>query len=303
PENLAILYPLPTEPPVIAAVLSGAGIALMLYASWRARERAPYVLVGSLWFLGTLVPVSGIVQLGKAVSADRFTYVPQIGFFIAVVWGISALVQQRPRIMRQVALIGTAAVIFLSLRSFAYIQHWKDSVSIFSEAASATEGNAIAHGNAGYELARRGALTAAVSHYEASLAISPMNAEVRSNFGVALSRLGNEGEAIEQFKRALADDPSSFGARLNLATHSLKNNKAAEAISYLEELAKADEEPYLVHYWLGRAWAHSGQRDKAITHYQIALESALDNAQAAEVVVQLRQVSGGGASVESAATP
>ena len=291
PEKLAILYPLPGKPPVVLAIVSAIAIISVLYAGWRLRIRAPYLLFGCLWFMGTLFPVSGIVQLGKAVLADRFTYGPQIGFFVALVWGASSVVRLRPALLRPITLVGTAALFCLSLRSFAYVQHWKDSVTIFREAAASTERNVVAHSNAGYALARRGALLPAIKHYQMALAISPTDAEIRSNYGVALSRLGNEPAAIEQFERALADDPSDFGARLNLAMHLIKAKQPNAAIPHLERLELTKENPFLIQYWLGRARADAGELERARLHYQTALNLAPNDTRVQNAIADLEKIS------------
>jgi protein O-mannosyl-transferase len=165
PLNLAVLYPLPESAPYVAGAISAVVIAILLFLAWRFRDRAPFVLVGFLWFLGTLVPVSGLVQVGKNVLADRFAYVPQIGLFIAVVWSAAAAIRARSTLLRPIVAIGAAAMLCLALRSVAYVRHWEDSASIFTEAAAAAESNYIAHANAGFALAQRGNLEPAIVHY------------------------------------------------------------------------------------------------------------------------------------------
>jgi tetratricopeptide (TPR) repeat protein len=252
PGNFAALYPLPAEAPVALGLAAAAVLVVFLVAGWRLRDRAPYLLVGGLWFLGTQVPVSGIVQAGNAVLADRYCYVPGIGIFIAAVWSAEALLRHRPRLW-QPALAGVV-LIFLAARSTAYTVMWTDTATLFAHAAAVTENNFVAHGNAGLGFARRGELDEAVKHYRAALTIFPGLAETRNNLGVALSKLGQPEAAIVEFRRAAADDPPhSSTARLNLATHLLRTGQKPEAIALLTVLVKEDPASPLARRWFDRA--------------------------------------------------
>jgi Flp pilus assembly protein TadD len=232
--------------------------------------------------------VSGLVQVGKNVLADRFMYLPQIGFFIVIVWSVAAAVQKRGSLLRPVICIGSVVLLCLGIRSSLYVQHWKDSASIFAEAAAATEGNSIAHANAAYALARKGALKGAIAHYRKSLEITPGDPDVRTNLGAALSRAGQSDAAVAEFTQVLRDDPGNFGARLNIATHLIKERQPVQAIAHLHPLLEKSEDPYLVNYWLGRAWADAGDKERATTHYQMALRVRPADARATTGLYQIQ---------------
>ena len=211
PKDLAIFYPYPGSLP--AWKVAGAALVLLLLTAMaiRTARSRPYLAVGWFWYLGTLVPAIGFVQVGMQAMADRFTYVPLIGLFIMIAWGIP----ERPR---WIAAAAGIAVAVLMVRTSVETGYWRDNVTIFSRALACTEDNYIAHNNLGIALVGQGKLGEAMEHYRAALAIAerlaqaqPDRADYQSDLsdsyvrvGDLYSTLGQGEQAREYFGKALA---------------------------------------------------------------------------------------------------
>lgn len=191
PRKLAVFYPIPIEIQTWKAV-GAAALLLVLtaLAFWKARK-APWFLVGWLWFLGTLVPVIGLVQVGRQAMADRYTYIPSIGLFLAVCWGVPELVgSRRPRS----ALAGATVLILLVLTAVtrAQVRHWSNSVTLFTHALAVTRDNYVAHEAMAKALMSRKDWAGAVEHYRAALALRPGLHDARKGLEEALRKAGEK---------------------------------------------------------------------------------------------------------------
>ena len=246
PARLAVFYPYPDSLSLagvavaLAVLLSISSIALRL-----ARHR-PYVLFGWLWFLGMLVPVSGLVQAGPQAMADRYTYLPLVGIFVAVTWGAVDLVSDR----RALALVTWIVLPFCAVASRLQLRHWSSSSALFEHALAVTEANDLAHVNLGHALMEQGDVRGAARHYleavrlrpksvparfDAGIALAamgqiepavehlsevarlaPEDAETQYQTGAALDRLGHTAEALERYRAALRLRPADSRARLAL---------------------------------------------------------------------------------------
>jgi protein O-mannosyl-transferase len=144
PRDLAVFYPFPPQIPIWQAVGSAALIIVLTgLAVWRVRK-SPWLLVGWLWFLGTLVPVIGLVQVGRQAMADRYTYLPFAGLFLAMVWGLAELVAQRAVLRRALGVVAVLAVLILTAMTRSQARHWADSVTLFRHALAVTGDNDLA---------------------------------------------------------------------------------------------------------------------------------------------------------------
>jgi hypothetical protein len=235
PTDLAVLYPYQDWS---SGVVFGAALLLALVTGAVLLLRSErYLAVGWLWFLGTLVPVLGLVQIGVQSMADRYTYVPLVGLLIAVVWGAEALCRRLggrlesrpPRSEPQAsgvhgpgfgrALGGAAAVTSLAACLWLtprQVATWKDSETLYRHALAVTEDNYVVHVNLGLELGRAGQLDEAIEHYREALRIHPRFAAAHTNLGQALVSQGRMQEAIAHFEEALRLDPDDAKARENL---------------------------------------------------------------------------------------
>ena len=270
PSGLAVFYPYPSEWPVWQ--VAGAAVLLMgvtILALVQMRRR-PYLLVGWLWFLGMLFPVSGVVQAGSQAMADRFTYLPLIGLFATAAWGGQDLLARWP--VRPPALAACAVALLLALGCSTWWQvgYWHDSTRLFTHALEVTSGNWLAHNNLGDALAREGKLEEATQHFAESVRLEPSNPDAHYNLGVVLHRQGRPAEAIEHYRDALRLAPNYPNAHNNLGVALLDGGEVEQAIDELQQAFLLRQDAG-THFNLGLALATRGRTDEAIEHYREAV--------------------------------
>jgi tetratricopeptide (TPR) repeat protein len=216
PRGLAPYYPYPGAHAwwTLAAALLALG--LVTWLALRQAVARPFVLTGWLWYLGLLVPVIGLVQAGGQARADRYTYLPLVGVFLMVVWGLAQLTGTRPVLRRAAAGTTVALVALLIVLTRAQVRLWRSSVSLFTHTLETTTGNDVAHNCLGVALAQEGDFGQAIAHFRASLHIEPASAETLFNLGMALELQGNRAAAADSFERALALRPDLERARQEL---------------------------------------------------------------------------------------
>lgn len=253
-----------------------AGLSLAAFSAagvfaWRRRESNPSLLVGLLWYLITMLPVIGILQVGWHAMADRYTYIPLVGIFIMAVWGIRDLVGERP--WGKAALAAAAGAVMGALMILTWIQvgHWKDSVRLFEYFVKANPGNALAHNNLGSAYQDEGRMKEAIAQYHESIRIQPNFLRAYVNLALAMDREGRSDIAIAFFQHVIVNWPQFGAGRAMLADILRKQDKPSEAIrSYLESL-QIEEFPE-VHVRLGYMLASEGKTEEAIFHFHRALE-------------------------------
>lgn len=230
PARLAAFYPHPgPNLPVWQVAGAVAVLTCLTVLAILTMRRRPYLIVGWLWYLGTLLPVIGIVQVGAQALADRYTYVPLIGIFIMVAWGVAALAAglRAPR----AAVAGAAVLALAALTVCAGIQtsHWRNSITLFEHALRVTSRNYLAHKNLGVALANAEEYAKAAPHYLKAIEYKPNDADLYYNLGNALDKLGKPKEAIERFRKALEVDPSHVETLYNLGNTLARQGRYAEA--------------------------------------------------------------------------
>ena len=233
PRGLSVFYPLSTETgrgrEVALAMLLL--IAISGFALWRLR-RTPAVAVGWCWYLGTLVPVIGLVQVGLQARADRYTYIPSIGLSFAVAWGLWAAAG-RGRAGKAWLAAGSCAVLLaLSLATRAQVEFWQDSTTLFRHALAVAPESVPANNNLGLALAEQGDVAGAIRHFRKSLAIEPTHAQARYNLGTALDLLGSTAEAVSQYRLAVNAKTDFAQAHNNLAVDLAISGRLDEAIDH-----------------------------------------------------------------------
>jgi hypothetical protein len=284
PVDLGVIYPHPVDPQPLRAGASAVLLATLTGLAWWQRKKRPYLLFGWLWFLGVLVPVLGFVQVGSQARADRFTYVPALGIFVAVVWLIRDLGARSPRALRLLAGPVLAACALLTARQVTY---WMDGATLFEHTIAVTENNACAHSNAGLHRARDGDLEAAIRHFQQSLRIQPDQAPIWQDFGAALLRIGRPSEAAEAFRMSLRYGPENFNATYQLAVALQNSGAADEAIAQFGQILRDVPNSAGAHYHLALALESKGRHDEARAHLREAARLAPDDAQIAEAVKRL----------------
>ncbi len=170
----------------------------MLALKWR--RQAPYFPVGWFWYLGTLVPVIGLVQVGEQAMADRYTYIPSIGLFMVVCWGVQQLLGVWPSESRRWSSPPPWCCRVLPSSTRSQAACWRDAVSLFEHAVEVTKNNATAHTYLGSALAAKNRLDEAIAHYNTALQIKPDYGLAHNNLGVALARLGRHDEAVAHYQ-------------------------------------------------------------------------------------------------------
>ena len=273
PVGLAALYPhpgnnLPTWQ-VAVALLVLAGISL---AALAGRRRHPYLLVGWLWYLGMLVPVIGLVQVGQQAMADRYTYLTQIGLCVALAWGVPNVAASWPD--RRWFLPVSASLVVVILMGCAWHQtgYWRDSESLWKHTLACTSNNAVAHGNLGLALANRGLIDKAIVEYREAVKIDPANAEAHNNFGVALAEREQVDEAIAHYRRALEVNPDFAWAHNNLGVALAKRGLIDEAIAHYRQAIRTEPDNAQAHNNLAAALVMCGRIDEAIDQLREALK-------------------------------
>jgi Flp pilus assembly protein TadD len=252
PVDLAFLYPHPREAVMIwLAVVSVAGLVAVSLAAWFFRHRFPAGFVGWFWFIGTLVPMIGIIQFGQQARADRFTYVPLIGFFIIVVWGAAALVGKNSVRRKILFAVGCVVLIACGVLTQAQVKIWKDSETLYRRAIEVTKDNFVAHSMLGNVLMVRNDFAGAERQYVEALRIHPEKTEVYVNLGRARLKLGKVDEAIADLKRATEAAPDDAQTHTHLGLALIKKRNTLEAEDHFRRAVDLDPDAYLARFNLG----------------------------------------------------
>jgi len=273
PMDLAVFYPHPGSsleagPVVLAALLLG-GLSLGL---WCQGRKSPYLVVGWLWYLGTLVPVSGLIQVGGHAMADRFAYVPLMGLFIILVWGAAELAQTLHLPKAWVAVTGLCLLLALAVLTRVQLSYWQSTRALFEHVLVVTSNNQVAHNALGIEFAKEKQLEKAVEHLTRALSIYPAYADAHNNLGLALSRQGRLDEGIQHYQQALAIRPDSYAAHNNLGLAVLGAGRVDEAIDHFSQALLLNPNFPKAYKNLGNAMLDKGNRAKAIELFRKALE-------------------------------
>ena len=245
PSGLAFFYPR-SWAGVTMASAAGWGALLVLAsagAAWAWRKKAwGWLGVGWLWFLGTLVPMIGLVQVGSQVWADRYSYWPEIGLWLAVVWTVEQAVCKKSRAWRRCAVAGGMAwAVALGWLARGQAETWKDDASLFGRALAVTTGNSTAEGNWGGALAREERWAEAVGHLEAAVRLKPGEGTWWYQLGTARYRLGDREGALEAWRRAVLVDGGQWEAMNNLAWVALEEGRVAEARGWIDRAMEHEE--------------------------------------------------------------
>jgi len=278
PRHLAVLYPhmvdrLPLWQPIVSFLILAVVSAVVIYAGRRRR----YLAVGWLWYLGTLVPVSGLIQVGSHAMADRYTYLPSIGIFIMVAWGAAELVG-RLRYGRTLLRISAGllfAVLIICTRI--QIKHWQNDLTLYGHTLEVTKSNYIMHNNYGYSLFERGRFDEAAEHFAEALRIKPGYLVARNNMGRVFLAQEKFDKAVECFTEVLQLEPDNTNAINNLGTVMKKQGKTDEAVKKWKKVIEIDPAQPYAHFNLGAVYYERGRLDLAIIHWTETVKSKPDS--------------------------
>ena len=207
PSNLAVFYPYPgllVPWQVLGSVFLL--IAITLVVIWRVK-RFPYLATGWLWYIGTLVPVIGIVQVGAQAMADRYTYIPLIGLFIMVAWGVPDLLKKWNYRKEILLTLSALSILCLSIITWTQVGYWQNSITLFDHTLKVTDNNWLIYNNRGVAYNDLGNYRQAIEDYNRAIEIKPGYADAYNNRGNAYNGLGNYRQAIEDYNRAIEIKP------------------------------------------------------------------------------------------------
>lgn len=276
PADLAILYPMPRGWPAWQVVGS---FALLAGVSWfvvRRLAREPWLAVGWFWFLGTLVPVIGIVQVGNQSMADRYTYVPLVGVFVALAGAVTASGSARPERRNTFALVTALAVGLCAVGTHRQLPHWRDGIAVFEQAVKVTRDNYIALTNLGNNLARTGQQQRAISLYHEALRIRPDSAETHYNLASSLADAGQMPDVEKHYREALRLQPWHARAHNNLANLLSDSGRVPEALKHYEESIRLRPDNIEARFNYGITLADLGKPAEALAQFEAAVNTRPD---------------------------
>jgi len=292
PTNLSYFYPLPVRvPPLTFGLPSLAILVAITVAVLRARQRHPYLVVGWLWFLGTLVPVIGLVQVGSQIRADRYTYMPLIGIFIMVTWGALAFVSRKPARRSKKApaqsssfgalgVVAVLAVAALVPVTWAQVGYWRDTTTLFERAIRVTRDNDLAETNYGWAMMNEGRLDEALVHFKEALRIRPTGLNARFDIGQVLMRKGQVEEALGHYRAVLESKPNYADAHSELGAGLARLARLDEAIEECRKALEINPRHAGAYNNLGVALAMRGDTAGAMENYRKAIELNQDYSEA-----------------------
>jgi Tfp pilus assembly protein PilF len=285
PLNLAVIYPRPRDGFAAGTVLFSVILLILITAATIiVRKKRPYLIVGWLWYLVCLSPTLGLIPVGLQAHADRYTYLPQIGLYIALTWLAGDLLTRIRGGKRAGAFVAATVVVILTSLAWKQSSTWRNTETLWQHALAVSPDNAVAHNNLALFDVDHGHLDDAIAHYERALAIvgdreihsqiSP--ALLHNNLGLAFSRKGGEDQAAAHYRKAIELRDDFADAHTNLATLLLAKGSTAEAIEHYRKAVNLPPEDVASHARLATALQRSGQIAEAINEYRRALELSTD---------------------------
>jgi len=286
PARLAVFYPHPNNRlPLVEVILAIALLVVITLIVIYLRRTKPYLVTGWFWYLGMLVPVIGLVQVGEQAHADRYTYLPQIGLYIMITWAVGDLFSEStPRARR--ALVGVAAaiaIVGLGVRALVQASYWKNSETLWNHTLAVTGENDVAHNNLGFLFLRRGELDKAISHFQAALDIRSRNTETHYSLGAALiqNNLGNAfarkrlwDDAINHLQEAVRLRPDYADAYFNLGSVLFQRGRIEQAIAQWQKALAVRPRDAEARRNVADALRREGKLKEAISEYEQALNIA-----------------------------
>ena len=271
PYPLAVFYPYGEMPSVLSVISACTLLIFTFFIAIKSMKNHPYLLFGWLWFLGTLIPVIGIVQIGQQSMADRYSYLPSIGLSIMIAWGVPELLKKWRYKKQGIITILAMSFALMMWLTWKQVQHWKDSITLFQHAVNVTSDNELAHYNLGIALSEQGRYVEALYHHNEVLRLKPDNVNALNNSGIDFEELGMPDKAIRQYTRILQLEPQNIPAHVNMGNVMITKGKIDEAIVFYHKALKFNYINAKAHNNLGIALLKKGQFSKAIASFRQAL--------------------------------
>ena len=277
PNELAVFYPHPER--TLATwkwVVCFVVLVTITTISIRFIKKAPYFAVGWFWYLGTLIPVIGIIQVGGQAMADRYAYVPLIGIFIIIAWGVPDFLEKWPFKKRALSISAVILIPMLMVITWTQVSLWENSISVFKHASRVADKKSYYSylinyylGNAFWDKRKTGE---AISHYKMAIELNPNYVTAYNDLGNALSAERKIEEAISHYKMAIEIKPDYADAHYNLGTVLFNAKMTEEAIDYFKEAIRVQPDYAKAYNSLGNALSAEGKIEEAISHYKMAIE-------------------------------
>jgi tetratricopeptide (TPR) repeat protein len=278
PTSLAVLYPLrPSGTLLLPSIICGIIlVAITIYIICWSRQKC-FMVTGWLWYLGTLVPVIGLVQVGVQAMADRYTYLPSIGIFIIFAWSISCITR-RWRYQRPMLIISAMAVIIaLTICTRMQVKRWHNSITLFQHAIAVTNANYISYYNLGVAFKNKGEFTEAMDCYRKIEKMKPEFPEIYYSIGNLLKAQDKFDEALDNYRHALKLRPDYVDAIVNMATAMKMQGEMEQAVEKWKEAIEIDPDCAEAHSSLALAMAQQGKYNLAVEHFNHALRIEPDS--------------------------
>ena len=322
PFDLGIFYPHPGAIELKEIIPTALVLGLFTFIAIRFFRKCPYWVVGWFWFLGTLLPAIGIVQMGFQASADRYSYIPLIGLFILIAWSVPIISARPPWKRPLIVVLGLGVIIGLSIRTWDQTLHWRSTLSLFTHTLSVTEDNWLMHHNLGILLSEKRRPLEAASHFTQALEIKPYYENGMHAVSLAMSPVRNDSfihhapfapkpatgsiqddyrvsqqyllagkfdQAIRLLRKALLSDPVSPATHNNLGVAHLRKGHIPEAMAHFTFALKYRLEFPEAHYNLGKAYDTLGYNSQALLHYEKAFLLRPDYKRARDAVERARK--------------
>jgi len=278
PANLAVFYPYSELWPLWKLILSVLVIFLISAIAFRQARTYPYIIVGWLWYLGTLIPTIGIIQAGAQAMADRYTYIPMVGLFIIMTWGFSDLTRRWHNRRVSMAMLTLLVLSLMSIVTWHQTHYWQRGESLLYHALAVTKNNYIAHSGLGEIFLKQNRYREAVQQYQAALKAKPNYEKAWYGLGVAQQYLGNHREAISSFTQALSVEPRYAAAHYALADAFSTHGSHHEAFHHYRAALRYAPEEVELYNRLGNLSAHQGRWEEALHYYREGLRRQPDHA-------------------------
>ena len=271
PANLATIYPHPGQLPIWETVSAGAALVLITFAVFFLRKRRAYLVTGWLWYLIMLLPVIGLIQVGSQAHADRYTYLPQIGLYLAITWttiDLSKSFRYRREVLAAVAPI---IVVAFAWRAWIQTSYWHDTEQLWNRTFAVTKQNDIAHFEFGEFLLKSHRLDEAIAQFETVLVNHPSDPDTNFEIGSAYMEKGDLDLAARHFEQTLKVEPKNPQVETNLGNVLLKSGRIDDAVNHYRNVVEREPSSALAHYNLAVGLHRLGQLPEAIAHYKAAL--------------------------------
>jgi tetratricopeptide (TPR) repeat protein len=273
PVRLAIFYPHPLKNvSILYAVISAIFLLIVTVIVLRFSRNYKYLVTGWLWYIGTLVPVIGLVQVGDQAMADRYSYITLTGLFIIIAWGLSDLSEKWPHRKTAIKIFSLAVLFALAILTYLQQQYWKNSITVFQHTLGVTNNNYVAHCHIAEVFLEHGLTEEAIWHNTEAVRIKPDYHSAVNNLGVALYKAGRIDKAIGYYKRAIEISPGTVEFHVNLGAAFSAKGKFAEAVKEYEKVLLIQPQNAAAHNNLGVALFRQEKFDEAIEHFSQAIQ-------------------------------